>query len=145
MKDSKYYAWVDETTYTEVPPLDDLCKILKYKFKRQNKIIEDLKKENQELKEKAWENKKLQEMEKELKTMREEYLLGFPISKEDYEKAQNWITQHEKEKHYANHNGYPRGGCIGGAYTWEFIPTSIGTFGTVKCSCGDNFKFQEEY
>lgn len=145
MEDRKCYAWADKDTFMEIPSLDNLCKALKYKFTRQDEIIENLKKENQELKEEAWKDKKLQEMEKRLKRMEEEYLLGFPISKEDYEKAQNWITQHEKEKHSLFSKGYSRGGCIGGSYTWEFTPTGIGTFGTVKCTCGDSFDFQKEY
>jgi len=145
MEDNKCFAWADKDTFMEIPSLDNLCKALKYKFTKQDEIIENLKKENQELKEEVWKDKKLQEMEKRLKRMEEEYLLGFPISKEDYEKAQNWITQHEKEKHSLFNKGYSRGGCIGGSYTWEFTPTGIGTFGTVKCTCGDSFDFQKEY
>ena len=145
MEDNKCYAWADKDTFMEIPSLDNLCKALKYKFETKDRIIENLKKENQELKEEAWKDKKFQEMEEKLKRMREEYLLGFPISKEDYEKAENWITQHEKEKHSSFSKGYSRGGCIGGSYTWEFTPTGIGTFGTVKCTCGDSFDFQKEY
>lgn len=36
------------------------------------------------------------------------------------------------------------GGAIGGRYTFEFIPCSIGTIGTIKCGkCGEKFIFRE--
>lgn len=48
--------------------------------------------------------------------------------------------QEEKIKHWENtHDCSTRGqykGAIGGRYTYKFIPTSIGVFCTVKCSCG---------
>lgn len=28
-------------------------------------------------------------------------------------------------------------GAIGGAYTWEFTPTSLGTVTVVRCACGE--------
>ena len=47
--------------------------------------------------------------------------------------------------HHSSEQMYPRGGAIGGSYTWKFVPTSIGTFGSVQCSCGEEFSFQEEW
>ena len=35
------------------------------------------------------------------------------------------------------------GGCCGGRYTYQFVPTSIGTVGEVICSCGEKFTFQD--
>ena len=36
------------------------------------------------------------------------------------------------------------GGAIGGRYTFEFIPCTIGTIGTIKCGdCGEKFTFRE--
>ena len=35
------------------------------------------------------------------------------------------------------------GGCIGGRYSYEFVSTSIGVIGIVKCNCGAKFTFQD--
>lgn len=34
-------------------------------------------------------------------------------------------------------------GCIGGNYSYIFIPTSIGIIGEIQCSCGEKFTFCE--
>lgn len=70
---------------------------------------------------------------------------GFPISENEHESIQAWIKNHDEEKHGADYkNGkYRNSGAIGGAYTYEFTPTSIGTFGRVRCSCGRCFDFRE--
>jgi serine/threonine protein kinase len=82
--------------------------------------------------------------EEQYDKMREDYYRGFPISKEEKEKINAWINKHEEEKHPRPKNSFPRGGAIGGCYTYRFVPTSIGVFGTIKCSCGEEFTFQEE-
>ena len=53
----------------------------------------------------------------------------------------------EMEKWYKKHN---RGKCaksyhgaIGGDVIFEIVPTSIGDFLTVKCSCGATLDFEE--
>ena len=38
-------------------------------------------------------------------------------------------------------NGYH--GAIGGDITFEIMPTSIGDFLTIKCSCGAKLKYEE--
>lgn len=55
------------------------------------------------------------------------------------------MDKHDREAHNCKSLGdkVKRGGCIGGTYTYEFVPTGIGTVGTVKCSCGAAFKFQD--
>lgn len=93
-------------------------------------------------------NKQLSEENKMLKdnicpqcTRPEKYPVqhGFEINNEEYEAIEQWKCDHEKEKH----NGKLKHGAIGGNYTYEFIPTSIGTIGSIRCSCGEYFIFKE--
>ena len=63
----------------------------------------------------------------------------FTVNADQVEKIREWKEQHEKEKH----NGNSYAGAIGGRYTYEFTPTSIGEFGRIKCSCGDYFDFDD--
>ena len=63
----------------------------------------------------------------------------FTVDVDQVEKIRKWKEQHEKEKH--NGNSYAR--AIGGRYTYEFTPTSIGAFGRIRCSCGDHFDFDD--
>ena len=88
-----------------------------------------------ETKEELWKDKEIQKMKAERDSAIEDLNRGFGISEEEYKNLREW-----KQKHYTQHY---LGGTIGGQYTYEFIPTSIGTIGTIKCSCGASFDFQK--
>ncbi len=53
---------------------------------------------------------------------------SFSLSKEEKVKAQVFLSEHRK------HEGRT---AIGGAFTFEFTDTSIGTVVKVRCSCGE--------
>lgn len=63
----------------------------------------------------------------------------FDITENEQKAIDEWVEKHTQEKH----NGSHYSGAIGGRYTYEFTPTSIGTVGVIKCSCGDEFTFKE--
>jgi len=65
--------------------------------------------------------------------------ISFNISKKEWKAIKQWQEKHIKEKH----NGSDYAGAIGGRYTYEFTPTSIGDIGTIKCGCGAEFTFKE--
>ena len=50
-----------------------------------------------------------------------------------------WKLTHEEEAH----GGNSYSGSIGGRYSYHFVPTSVGTSGVVRCSCGAEFEFCE--
>lgn len=125
-------------------PIKDICEMLTAKFEDQEKIIEHLREKVKKLEDDKWKDKELQNMKEELLRVRKDSYRGFPISEDEYKAAINWMNKHEKEKHYNPDRKFPRGGAIGGSYTWQFTPTGIGTFGSIHCSCGDSFTFQEE-
>ena len=108
------------------------------RYKDAEAAIEKLEKENKALKDEHYKDEELQKMQKELDSLRRDLSRGFPISEEEQEKIREWQRKHEEEAHGATNVT-----AIGGKYTYEFIPTSIGTFGSVKCTCGAKFEFQE--
>jgi hypothetical protein len=61
---------------------------------------------------------------------------GFGISKKEYEQIDHWKKEHDAKRHGLNsiEKRMRADGAIGGRYTYEFLPTSIGTVGT--CVCG---------
>ena len=143
MDDIEYWVHKENKTM-HILPIDEICEMIIEKFNSQKENIKKLRKEIKELKDEKWKDKELQQMKEELKRVRADAGRGFQISKTEYDKAMNWINTHEEEKHPRPEHAGPRGGAIGGSYDWIFTPTSIGVFGSIKCSCGDCFTFQEE-
>lgn len=110
---------------------------------------EKLKEENEELKNLHWENEELQRLQRELETEKAKNYYGFSISKGEHEEIEKWKDQHWTNQHNAPDlaTRLKKQGAIGGAFTYEFIPTSIGTAVTIVCpacrekarrNCGDN-------
>lgn len=75
------------------------------------------------------ESEAIQELKSELDTLRSRFTNGFWMSDEEKAQIEDWKRTHINEYHNGSH-----GGAIGGMFTYEFIPTSIGTIGT--CVCG---------
>jgi len=124
--------------------VDEALQKIKDTLDSQECIIERLRDDNKSLKEENYKDVELQEMEKRLNKALEDYRRGFPISEKEYENLKEWQNNHIMTKHWDIKNNRPKSfGAIGGNFTYEFIPTSIGTLGTVKCSCGECFTFQE--
>ena len=64
---------------------------------------------------------------------------SFEITPEEHEAIEKWKKKYVEEKH----NGDSYAGAIGGRYKYIFVPTPIGTVGSIKCSCGETFCFSE--
>ena len=95
---------------------------------------------------KEWnKDEELQKLRNELENTRKALYRGFPISENEMNKINEWIDNHLREKHglVTLEQRLESKCAIGGRFTYEFIPTSIGAIGTIKCSCGDEFVFQE--
>ena len=117
---------------------ENLLNELKETYERQEYALNELREENKKLKDEAYKDNELIKMKTKYEKMKEDYYRGFPISQAEDNAIENWINEHINTKH--NRNSYA--GVIGGRFTYEFTPTSIGTIGTVKCSCGESFIFQ---
>lgn len=99
--------------------------------------IKYLQQENKRLKSKQYKDEELARMKKDYEEMKSDYYRGFPISEKEHNKIQEWIDKQMKK-----HPGV--GGAIGGRFRYEFIPTGIGTSGTIIDGfTDDKFNFQE--
>ena len=107
--------------------------------------IKYLEKQNKELLDEAYKDNKLKEMQDELNRMRADYRRGFPITEDEENAIKKWCDEHDRKKHglKTDKDKMKAGGCIGGRYSYELTPTSIGIIGEVKCSCGKKFCFRE--
>ena len=143
LDDFKYGAIVDGE-YMEVETVEKCIKMLQYRFTDQKKTIERLWNQIKELTDSQYKDKKLQEMKAELEKMQREYNRGLPITDKEWETIETWKEKHDREVHGLTECNERIGGAIGGRYIFEFIPTTIGIIGTIKCgSCGEKFTFRE--
>ena len=129
---SSYDEKTGKTIFKTIHPLDESLDSIKTRFEELIQANQSLFGQLQELKQEKWADERLIETKDKLKTMSEEYYRGFPISAETGSRINEWKKNHRHD-----------GGAIGGTFTYEFIPTSIGTIGTIKCICGDSFTFED--
>lgn len=129
---SSYDEKTGKIIFKTIHPLDESLDSIKTRFEELIQANQSLFGRLQELKQEKWADERLIEMKDKLKTMSEEYYRGFPISAETESRINEWKKNHRHS-----------GGAIGGTFTYEFIPTSIGTIGTIKCACGDSFTFED--
>lgn len=131
--------------WCQVYELDKALEAIKVRNMNDQDRIRYLEEENKKLKDNLYKDEQLSSMENELNKMKDDYYRGFPISEEEDKNIKKWIDNHERDVHgcYTLEDKINRGGCCGGTYTYEFVPTSIGTIGTVRCNCGAKYTFQE--
>ena len=103
-----------------------------------NDTIKKLRNENDSLKSEQYKDLELIELKKENEKLKAEMKSDFIITNTERKRLNDWINKHEFEKKHSS------GGAIGGRYVYEFNPTSIGTFQTIKCTCGASFQFNDE-
>lgn len=111
--------------------IDNYLETIKYNLLKNEQTIKALREENSEIKAETYRDEELQRMKEELDGIRSEMRLGFPMSQEERNEVYEWQKSHDAEEH---NNPKSYHGAIGGGYTYEFSPTSIGTFGS--CICG---------
>lgn len=118
---------------------------IKREFDSQNAHIIYLQNQNKKLKEEHYKDTELQKMKEELEKVRADMYRGFPISAEEEKRIKEWQDKHDAEVHGLKtlKERVRAGGCIGGRYSYEFVSTSIGVIGIVKCNCGAKFTFQD--
>lgn len=117
---------------------------IKYIVEKKDSEIKYLKNKVKELENEHFKDNELKEMQNKLDKMREDCNRGFIITEEEKKSIEDWSNKHIKKKHWDKKNNCPKSqGAIGGLFTYEFIPTSIGVIGTIKCGCGAEFCFCE--
>lgn len=126
-------------TYDVIESEEDVLQLLHLisaNFDHTRKRIKYLEEVNKKLKDKAYADGRLKEMQEQLDRMKGDYYRGFPISERDEKVIADWKTAHEKV-HVGGH------GASGGKYSYTFVPTAIGTFLVVKCSCGEKLELDD--
>lgn len=142
--DNLSYGTFIDGKYIEVEPVDKCMKMLQYRFDGQKRTINNLRNQIKELTDSQYKDKELQRMKAELEKMQREYNRGFPITDKEWEAIEAWKEKHDKEVHGLTECNERIGGCCGGRYAFEFIPTTLSIIGTVKCGdCGEKFTFRE--
>lgn len=142
--DNLSYGMFIDGEYMEVETVDNCMKMLRYRFDDQKKTINNLRNQIKELTDSQYKDKELQKMKAELEKMQREYNRGFPITDKECGAIEAWKEKHDREVHGLTECNERAGGAIGGRYTFEFIPCSIGAVGTVKCGdCREKFTFRE--
>lgn len=141
--DSTYWTGVDGKM-THIVALEESFRSIKGHIETvemRNKYLEE---ENARLRDEHFKDEELQAMKEQYEQLKEELRRGFGISESEWAAIKEWQRKHEEEKHGANYAvGKMRySGAIGGSYDYIFTPTSIGTIGEIRCSCGDKFCFQ---
>lgn len=122
----------------KIEDIDAVCENIKYLIKESQGENERLREENEKLKSAHYATDAIKEMQTQLEEMRKDYRRGFPIDEATDKKARDWMREHDEKKHK-----FRKSGAIGGSYSWNFTPTSIGTLASIKCSCGEEFYLGE--
>lgn len=143
---SSEYMLIDtHGKYIRVYALEDCLAAIRLRNERAEETLRQLKEENRCLKEEAYKDSELQRMKDELERIKADCRRGFSISEREAIAIDNWIKKHDKDVHglMTDYDRQSAGGCIGGRFTYHFIPTGLGVMGTVQCSCGAEFQFQK--
>ena len=113
--------------------LTDLADYIIESEERRDKAIKQLEEFNKD--------EEIVRLHKQIEQSREraKNTITFSVTPEQVEAIRAWKKEHEAE----SHGGSEYAGAIGGRYSYKFTPTSIGTFGTVICSCGEKFDFAD--
>ena len=117
---------------------DDFFENIKYLIKTTKNRNDYLAEENRKLKDEAYKDNEIIKLKEENEKLWKENRRGFSISEEEQNLIDKWRENHNAEKHKSK-----GAGAIGGRFSFVFTPTSIGTVGKIKCSCGEEYVFKD--
>lgn len=125
--------------------VDKALEIIKNENERKDKEIKALREENRKLKEEYNKDEEIQKMQEKLEVMQKDLWRGFSITEEEQRAIDEWKKQHEEEVHGLKtaEDRMKTHGCCGGAYSYHFVPCSLGVSSVIRCHCGAEFEFQE--
>ena len=144
-----FSTFVNGKGFRQFQGVDACLEEINYHIDHLVERVEKLEKENEELKSEYYKDEVIQKLKKDNERLQNDYFRGFPITQEEKDKIYEW-----EEQHWANQHNAPdlesrlrKQGAIGGTFAYEFVPTSIGTYGAVYCqscknkaymNCGNN-------
>ena len=113
-----------------VRDIDEVCDNLKELFAAQKRANEKLIEENNKLLNEHYKDNKLLEKDEELLAVKIRLSRSFEVTAEQWGAIRKWQEDHREK--YPSHTDW----------TYEFLPTGIGTVGYCKCNkCGEKFEF----
>lgn len=124
--------------YKDADDIEEYLSKIVESTKSRDARIKRLQEENQKLKDKHYKDAELSKMKEELERARKDLIRGFPVSEEEQKKINEWQKEHVKEFH----GGKIIPGAAGENYEYIFYPTGLGVIGSIKCSCGISYCFQ---
>ena len=110
--------------------IDEHLNAIKRNLLSKEETIAYLREELKKTKDEAYASEEMTRMKEELDKTRKDLYRGFPISEDENKHIRDWQCRHEALYH-KKPKGYQK--AIGGGYTYEFYPTSIGVIGTCYC------------
>ena len=117
---------------------DDFFENIKYLIKTTKNRNDYLAEENRKLKDEVYKDNEIIKLKEENEKLWKENRRGFSINEEEQNLIDKWQESHNAEKHKSK-----SAGAIGGRFSFVFTPTSIGTIGKIKCSCGEEYVFKD--
>lgn len=126
----EYRKWEDGKI-KRVLDFDECIESLKERNADQNERIERLVEENKHLKSEHYKDDELQALKDKYTTLQEDSYRGFPITKLDERRIDEWKYTHEMQEHSRP------------SYSYIFTPTALGLVGVIRCSCGAEFDFSK--
>lgn len=133
------YHLISGEKFVSVVPLEESFESIRQHILSVERANKGLCEALETLRDEKWRDEELQHWKEVANNAQEELHRGFGIDQDEADAIRAWQKEHEKKFH----NGNSYRGAIGGGYTYEFVPTSIGTIGTIKCSCGEKYCFRE--
>ena len=133
------YSVTDPETgeFVDVYDIEDCLRSIRIRNQFLEKRIKRLREENQRLKEDHYNDAEIMQLSYDLAKVIEDNSRGFPISEKEEKVIEAWKKNHERKVHHSS-SDIPRA-----IYCYKFIPTSVGTYGVVICSCGAEFEFRK--
>ena len=127
-----------------VPPYETILEEARRRFQEYDSTVKRLRERVAELEDETYADRRMSEMRDELDASRRAMAQGFYLTDDERESISEWQRRHANEFHGAEGADMRiHSGAIGGAWTYSFLPTSIGVIGTVRCFCGEKFTFRD--
>lgn len=133
---SNYYTYDNDGKYVHVLPVEECLNSLKQRIYDMEGIITSQKKTISEIDNHVDNDTRIVDLKKQINDQNKLIAQSFTVSDYEWKGIHKWQKEHDKK-----HGDYP---TAGERYSYVFLPTGIGTFGTCRCGlCGEEFDFKQ--
>ena len=122
---------------------EDAIAIITKEYQKKSIQLTYLQQVNEKLQTELYKDEELQKLKTRNEELEAILKKSFVLTDEEVILVEKWKEKHLREKHWDKEQNMPiQSGAISDRFSYEFIPTSFGTIGIVKCACGDNYWFR---